>query len=717
MRSLVLCRRLALLIVPALFSACGGSAAIPTFWPPAGTYSPTQIALADATPNSTIYYTTDGSTPTTSSTKYTAPISIATTVTVKAIAVAPGYPNSAVGSAVYTVPAQNGAGPSVAIVLTTDDQSRKMEVQAGTNFTTRNVSGNVIYVDETQTYQPIEGFGAAFTDSTAYLLNEVAQKSALTRAMNDLFTRTGNGIGLSFMRTPMGASDAARWQYSYDDNGGQPDPTLANFSIAHDEADIIPIIVEAQRLNPRMKLMANPWSPPGWMKTSSSMVGGALLSSMYEPFAQYFVKYLQAYSTAGVNVDYISLQNEPLAVTTNYPGMCLPPSPRGNCGDVASPSDETTAIRDYVLPALAKANLGAKILVYDHNWYDPGYPQSVLSDPTIGTSSQVAGTAWHGYGNGGTPGVMNVINNAFSKFGNYETEHSGFTSARDQEKRDFEEITQVMRNQGRAYLKWSLAFDQNLGPHTGGCETCTPMVTVNSLSRKIYYRIEYYTMGHFSKYVLPGAVRIYSSNANGIVSATFMNSDGSKALVAYNDWGSSRSFSVQWGYQSFAYTLPSFAGATFTWAGAQSGNYAVKATSQIQASSFSSTGGTDSSADVTTYGLETETTSDINGGYDVAYSTAGDYAVFKNLDFGSGVSGVSARMACEGNCSGALEFHLDSLWGTLVGSVTPASGRRHTWCTVSGRTGSASGVHDLYVVYRTAPGSRSLWKLNWFQFN
>ena len=730
MRTLALCGRLAVLIVLAGHSSCGGgsssttpppppppAAALPTFWPPAGTYSPTQIALADATANSTIYYTTDGSTPTTSSTKYTAPISLLTTVTVRAIAAASSYSNSAVASAAYAVPAQNGAGPSVSLVLTTDDQSHKMEPQAGTNFTTANASGNVIYVDETQTYQPIEGFGAAFTDSAAYLLNEVAQKSALTSTMNDLFTRAGNGIGLSFMRTPMGASDIARSQYSYDDNNGQPDPTLANFSIAHDQADIVPIILKAQQLNPQMKLMASPWSPPGWMKTSGSMVGGALLSNMYGPFSQYFVKYLQAYQAAGVSVHYISLQNEPLYVPSDYPGMCLPASSGGSCGSVASPTDQTTAIRDYVLPALAAASLTTRTLVYDHNWDQPGYPQAVLSDPTIGASSQVAGTAWHGYG--GAPGAMTVINNAFSKFANYQTEHSGGTWVTDQGKSDFEEITQVMRNQGRAYVKWSLALDQNLGPHTGGCGTCTPIVTVNNSTGAITYPIEYYTMGHFSKYVLPGAVRIYSSNANGLVSAAFLNSDGSKALVVYNDSGSPQSFSVQWGNQSFAYTLPSLAGATFTWSGTQSGNYSVKATSQIQASSFNSTGGTNSSTDLTTYGLETESTSDTNGGYDVAYSTAGDYAVFKNIDFGSGVSGISARMACNGNCGGTLEFHLDSLSGTLVGSVAiPATGGWQTWSTVSASAVSAGGVHDLYVVYGAAPGgTTSLGNLNWFQFN
>jgi glucosylceramidase len=224
-------------------------------------------------------------------------------------------------------------------------------------------------------------------------------------------------------------------------------------------------------------------------------------------------------------------------------------------------------------------------------------------------------------------------------------------------------------------------------------------------------------MGHFSKYVPPGALRIYSSNALGMVTAAFLNPDGSKSLVAFNDSASTQSFSIQWGTQSFAYTLPSLAGATFTWTGVQ-GSYTTPATSQIQASSFKSTGGNNTLGDNTTFGLQTETTSDTNGGYDLGFSSDGDYAVYTNVDFGAGVSGVSARLACAGNCGGPLEFHLDSVSGPLAASVTiPATAGWQTWNTAAAPA-SASGVHDLYVVFKAAPGgSSSLGNFNWFQFN
>jgi glucosylceramidase len=711
------------------------TAATPAFWPVPGSYSQTQsgqtVTLTDSSSGATIYYTTDGTTPTTSSPKYSA-ITVTSTTTIQAIAAGPNYTASAVATGKYTLtPA--GSGPTVSVVVTTDNQSMQLAAQPALSFSTATGGSNVVYVDETQVYQPIEGFGAATTDSAMYLLKEVAeadQLSQFNQAMSDLFTRTGNnGIGLSFIRNPMGASDIARSVYSFDDNGGAADPTLANFSILHDQADIIPLIQQAKTLNPQLKIMANPWSPPGWMKASNSMVSGSstnyLLSTMYEPFANYFVKYIQDYAAVGITIDYISLQNEPLNIPSNYPGMCMPADPTAtDCS--GSQTDQMTAWFTYVAPALSTAGLTTKLLVYDHNWNRPDYPEGVLLNQDL---SQIAGVAWHGYG--GTPGAMTVIQNMFPTIGTYETEHSGFITNADQSRLDFEEITQCMRNWARAYVKWSLALDETQGPHTGGCSTCTGIVTVNSTTGDITYGIEFYTMGQFSKYVLPGANRVYSSNSLGIVTSAYVNPDNSSVLVAFNDSTQIQTFAVQWGTQSFTYTLPSLAAATFYWSGTQSAGtpaYTVGATSQIQASSFNSTAGDNTPGNYLTWGLETELTSDTNGGYDVGFSNDGDYAVYKNVDFGTGVSTVTARLAClqlsgsngGGNCGGTLEFHLDSSSGTLAASVTiPSTGGWETWQTTpSASVSGASGVHDLYVLFRApTSGTNSLGNLNWFQFN
>ncbi len=164
-----------------------------------------------------------------------------------------------------------GAAQSVSVYLTTDDRKVTLKKQTDVSFGAPGADLPTIYVDEARVYQPIEGFGASFTDASAYLLNQVAKPAAREAAMKALFTREGDGIGLGFMRNPMGASDLARNHYSYDDlSSGLTDPTLARFSIAHDEADIIPLTRRARELNPRLVVMATPWSPPGWMKTGGA---------------------------------------------------------------------------------------------------------------------------------------------------------------------------------------------------------------------------------------------------------------------------------------------------------------------------------------------------------------------------------------------------------------------------------------------------------------
>jgi glucosylceramidase len=367
-------------------------------------------------------------------------------------------------------------------------------------------------------------------------------------------------------------------------------------------------------------------------------------------------------------------------------------------------------LQDYVLPALTSANLTTKVFVWDHNWDTPTYPEYVLSGLTTQQLTQIAGTAWHGYG--GEVGAQQIVQNEFPTLGTWETEHSGGTWQSDQFTTDMLEITLVLRNAGKSFVKWSLALNEKLGPDLTqnappltGCNTCTPIVTVNSVSGAVTKDIEYYTLGHYSKYVLPGAVRVYSSNTPHIASVAFQNPDGSMALIAYNSSASSQVFSVQWGGQSFSYTLPGLSAATFTWIGTPSGSTPpVAATAQIQGSSYSSESG-----------LETETTGDSSGEYDLGYVSVGAQAIYHNVDFGSGSPTEVTVRAASGGVGGTATFYLDSATSTAIATVTlPATGGWQTWQNFTGTVSGATGVHDLYVVFTGSPAGIA--NVNWFQF-
>ena len=621
----------------------------------------------------------------------------------------------------------------VNVWLTTDDQQTLMAPQTPVSFA-GGVSSQLpaIYISESQTGQTIEGFGASMTDSAAYLLNEVVPKSALPGVMQSLFSHS-QGIGVSFLRNPMGASDIARTIYSYDDNAADStNSSLPSFSISYDQADILPMLLAAKAINPQIKMLGTPWSPPGWMKGSGTMLGGSsqvnaqLLTAQYTALANYLVKYVEAYQAAGIPVDYLTIQNEPLYVPAYYPGSYM------------APASQLTILKNYVLPALAAANLNTRILVYDHNWDTPSYPETVLADATLAASPQIAGVAWHWYG--GPPGAMTTLHNICPQLGQYVTEASGETSIPDEERKDFEMIVHSMRNWSRSYVKWSLAMDQNNGPHVAdGCGDCTGLITVNSNTRAVTNTIDYYTLGHFSKFVLPGAVRVWSNNAPGLISAAFINPprqngvakpvpsevrDRQRVLVVYNDSGSAQTFQVVWYGMSFTYSLPSYAGATFEWdggmecRGGKCWTPVILATNQIQASSYNQVSG-----------LQTETCSNTDskscsdtdsngvpiGGFDLGYSSPGYWAEYRNIDFGSGVSSVQVRVA-NGNSASTLEFHTGSPSGPLIAQATiPSTGGWQAWTTVSAAVSGASGIEDLYVVFGNG-ASGGLGNLNWFQF-
>jgi O-glycosyl hydrolase len=424
--------------------------------------------------------------------------------------------------------------------------------------------GPTITVDTQRQYQEITGFGASFTDSSAWLVGTRLDSRQRDAVMRDLFS--SQGIGLSFLRQPMGSSDfAVNGNYSYDDRpAGQTDPTLTHFSIDHDRSYIIPVLKQARQLNPQLTVMASPWSPPGWMKTSDSMIGGTLKSDAYQPLADYFTKFLEAYAAAGVPVRYITPQNEPLYVPSGYPGMSL------------SAEQQNTLIKNYLGPELREHSLHTGILGYDHNWDVISYPETMYADPAA--SAFVAGTAWHCYG--GDVRAQAMSHNNYPNKPAFHTECSGGTWEGDAQAGFAAALGLVInatRDWAKGVIRWNMALDQNNGPTNGGCPTCRGVVTIgqDADGHWSYTKtVDYWALGQASKFVRPGARRVASNTlgAGDVQDVAFVNPDGSAALVAFNSASSQKTFRVQWGNKWLTYSLAGGAAATFTWTGTQPGN-------------------------------------------------------------------------------------------------------------------------------------------------
>ena len=433
------------------------------------------------------------------------------------------------------------------------DLRESLQQKASVAFGAPQSSPLTINVDDAVTYQQMDGFGASITESSAWLMYNKLSVAQRDELMEKLFDPV-KGIGLSFLRQPMGASDFALKDYSYNDlPAGQRDPALTQFSIAHDRAYIVPLLRQAIALNPQIKIMASPWSPPGWMKTSDSMIEGKLLATSYPALAKYFVKFVHAYAAEGIPIYAVSMQNEPLFSPGNYPGTLV------------TAEEQAVFIRDHLGPAFRAQNLDTKIMVFDHNWDLISYANTVLSDPKA--ASFVAGTAVHCYG--GSVTAQTQLRNQFPDKDIWETECSG--GAWQPKNLLSEQVGLIIgstRNWAKGVILWNLALDQTNGPHLGGCGNCRGLVTIdtNASPSTTTLTVDYVALGHASKFVSPGAWRVESNSFDtGLQDVAFRNPDGSIVLLALNSGSTTVSFHVGWSGRSFAYTLNPGSAATFRW--------------------------------------------------------------------------------------------------------------------------------------------------------
>jgi glucosylceramidase len=454
--------------------------------------------------------------------------------------------------------------PLVQVVQTSQNLSQALAPVAQLRFSAKQPSvAQVIHVADSARYQRIVGVGGAMTDTSAWLLYTQLSRSSFTNAMNRLFGP--NGIHLGFIRVPMGGSDftAEGYPYTYDDIPiPRADPTLSQFSIGHDRPYIVPALQRALKLNPAAQIIATPWTPPRFMKTNDNFDNTNnnvfLLPSYYAVYADYFVKFLRAYANAKIPVAAITPQNEP-GNGTWYPGLNLPAS------------TEATFIANYLAPALRQARLKTQIFGFDYHWaYAIPYAGTLLNSPA---ASDLAGIASHCYA--GSPTVMSQLHRAAPNLQEWVTECT--TQARFATWIPSELEIASLRNWASTADTWNLALDQNGGPVQApntACSTCTGLVTVNTQTRQVSYNDGFYQLGQLSKFLKPGAVRIYSNHfvqyspagpGPGLDDVAFRNPDGSEGLVAYNNSSATARFAVVWHNKSFSYALPAGATTTFTW--------------------------------------------------------------------------------------------------------------------------------------------------------
>ena len=452
--------------------------------------------------------------------------------------------------------APTDAGARTAEVwLTTGDRSHLLSREADLPIgSATDSAGIVIDVDATRSYQEMVGFGAAMTDASSHLIHQLpgATRDSL---MRELFGKEP-GIGLSFVRVPMGASDFSLRHYSYDDMpAGQRDTALEHFSIDADRSEKLPLLRQALAINPQLKLVASPWSAPGWMKSTGNLVGGTLRIDAMDAFARYFVKFLDAYAADGVPVFAVTLQNEPAFEPGDYPGMRLDAPLRAE------------AIGRHVGPLFARMGVHAKILDWDHNWDKPEQPLAVLADSVART--YVSGVAWHCYA--GDLGAQETVRAAHPDKDVYFTECSGGTWAP-----NFADnlkwtvgtlVIGSVRGWARGVALWNLALDEQGGPHLGGCGNCRGVITINATSGQVTRNEEYYALAHASRFVRPGARRVASSaNTGGIQSVAFRNvDDGSKVLIVLNTTSTRVAFAIHASGRALRYALPAGAVATIRW--------------------------------------------------------------------------------------------------------------------------------------------------------
>jgi len=434
--------------------------------------------------------------------------------------------------------------------ITTADRVQLLKKQVKPLIFTESKSDpDAITVDGSKKFQTIDGFGFALTGGSAQhiIRMDAADRKKL---LQEIFGKKPADISVSYLRVSIGASDLNDHVFTYDDMPeDQTDPELKHFDLREDKKDVIPVLKEILAINPAIKILGSPWSAPAWMKTNGQMKGGSLKNEYYAVYAEYFLKYIRAMQKEGIRIDAITIQNEPLN-EGNTPSMKM------------LATEQLQFIKEDLGPLFRKNGIKTKIILYDHNCDEPGYPLTILKDNSA--AAYVDGSGFHLYG--GKIGAMSEVHDA------YPDKNLYFTEQMVVEDRGFRIAAQVnrliigaTRNWSRNVLLWNLAADKDNNPHTdnGGCTMCQGALTIegNAFSRNLAY----YVIAQASKFVGPGSVRIGSTETSQVSDVAFRTPEGRTVLIVANNTATNQRFTVQVSGKAFSTSLNAGAAATYVW--------------------------------------------------------------------------------------------------------------------------------------------------------
>lgn len=445
---------------------------------------------------------------------------------------------------ITTKPIEN----KVEVWLTKGDESVKLQQQNSLNFTSVANQFQSIVIDDSQKFQTVDGFGYTLTGGSVEVINQLSAPKR-KELLEELFGNSANSISVSYLRLSVGASDLDSEVFSYNDlPKGQTDVNLTKFSLARD-AQLISMLKEILAINPSIKIIAAPWSPPVWMKDNESTIGGSLKPEFYQTYADYFVKYIKGMKKEGITIDAITPQNEPL-----HPG---------NNPSLYMTSDmQRDFIKNNLGPTFKKEGISTKIVLYDHNCNKPEYPINILNDPAA--KAFIDGSAFHLYE--GNISALTTVHNAHPDKNLYFTEQ--WTGSKGNFHDDINWHTKnviigSMRNWSKIALEWNLANDGNFGPHTpGGCTECKGAITINP-GDQITRNVAYYIIAHASKFVPANSVRIASTETPTISTAAFLTPQGKTVLIIQNDHSEPENFNIKLKEKQATTSIPGKSVATY----------------------------------------------------------------------------------------------------------------------------------------------------------